>query len=206
MNAAAAIAQSDFFARVNEDASAEGRGRCFLFANVRRMTGLPALVAYYSGQSALGMESLSDSEVVANTLLALKSIFGNETVPDPVSHHVTRWNSDPHARGMYSYILPGGDPSAHDVLAAQAKTGDLRYYCLSISLSLSFYLCLFLSLSPSLCSPSHVCPQLTLQSRGDQSRLLIAGEHCNRLNPGCAGGSYVSGVRAAGALIALHDD
>ncbi|MET9883333.1 FAD-dependent oxidoreductase [Streptomyces sp. NPDC006430] len=51
------------------------------------------------------------------TLKTLKTIFGQD-IPLPVGRQITRWASDPYARGSYSYYEAGPNPAMRDQLAA----------------------------------------------------------------------------------------
>lgn len=51
------------------------------------------------------------------TLQALRTAFGASAVPAPTAHVVTRWGSDPYARGAYSYVATGASGRDYDALA-----------------------------------------------------------------------------------------
>ena len=96
-------------------------------------------------------ESLSDDVVVAKAVSVLRSIFGDQTVPEvsctltflapfpshdtptgvlpqPKESHVTRWRQDDYARGSYSYVAAGSSGNDYDFLAAAvspARNGPL---------------------------------------------------------------------------------
>jgi monoamine oxidase len=46
----------------------------------------------------------------------LRTIYG-ENIPHPKSHQITRWKSQPYAKGAYSYNKVGSTPSMRDTLA-----------------------------------------------------------------------------------------
>jgi hypothetical protein len=50
-------------------------------------------------------------------LQALRTAFGTSAVPAPTAHVVTRWGSDPYARGAYSYVATGASGRDYDALA-----------------------------------------------------------------------------------------
>jgi hypothetical protein len=80
--------------------------------------GAPVLIAMMAGDAAEWVEAHSDGEVVATVMDALRSLFGDDAVPPPLSHVVTRWRSDPFARGSYSYLPPGSHGVHYDLMAA----------------------------------------------------------------------------------------
>ncbi|EIN05990.1 hypothetical protein PUNSTDRAFT_121947 [Punctularia strigosozonata HHB-11173 SS5] len=73
------------------------------------VNGNPILVLYLGGSSGHAIEQLPDDEVQtwAHDLLASRlfqlALAGGKP-PTPLQAHVTRWSSDPHARGSYTYI------------------------------------------------------------------------------------------------------
>uniref|UniRef100_A0A7S0HVU7 Amine oxidase domain-containing protein n=1 Tax=Hanusia phi TaxID=3032 RepID=A0A7S0HVU7_9CRYP len=106
--------QVDFFGTTSS--RAEDRGAFFLVWSLVRFTGRPILIAVLSGEAARKYESMSDELVVKKFQEAMSSIFGQ--LPQPERSHVTRWGSNPHARGAYSFVKVGsmGGPD-YDLLA-----------------------------------------------------------------------------------------
>lgn len=105
-------------------------------------------VCFTAGEDAVKFESLPDDVVVAKALSVLRSIFGDQTVPEvsptctdnlqsvvtaslclqPKESHVTRWRQDDYARGSYSYVAAGSSGNDYDFLAAAvspARNGPL---------------------------------------------------------------------------------
>ena len=68
-------------------------------------TGQPLLMMFNAGAYGTEIEPLSDEEVVARALTALRDMYG--PVPDPKDALITRWHSDPWSRGAYSYVPVG---------------------------------------------------------------------------------------------------
>lgn len=66
--------------------------------------GKPLLVGLRGGQAAWSREALSDEESVAEVITALDA-------PAPTGALVTRWGTDPYARGSYSFIAVGSSPN-----------------------------------------------------------------------------------------------
>lgn len=81
-----------------------------------RLHDEPALLTFAAGPAAVATRTCSDDEIVASTLAQLRRLYG-DTVPDPTSAVVTRWQDDPFSRGSYAYMLPGSVGADHDVLA-----------------------------------------------------------------------------------------
>lgn len=93
------------------------RGCCFMFWNIHRFSGTPILAALVSGRSAEANETTSEEDLKHVAMETLRSIFNGTEVPEPLAHHVTRWASDPHARGSYSYVAVGSSGNDYDLLA-----------------------------------------------------------------------------------------
>ncbi|MFW6051717.1 MAG: flavin monoamine oxidase family protein [Myxococcota bacterium] len=86
------------------------------FSSLVRYGMGPVLVGWLSGDQARRLEPLADDVIVGRALSALRASFGR-SVPDPEAVRVTRWASDPFARGSYSHLPPGTDGAAYDELA-----------------------------------------------------------------------------------------
>lgn len=82
-----------------------------------RYTQQPVLCALNGGTPARLLEQMSDQNIVADALRHLRSMYGAQ-VPEPVGVRITRWQSDPFARGSYSFPKVGSQPSDRDTLAA----------------------------------------------------------------------------------------
>lgn len=78
--------------------------------------GIPTLLTFAAGPTALETRDWSDAEVAASVLASLRELYG-ERVPEPVAIHRTDWQDDPFARGSYAYMTVGSVPEDHDVLA-----------------------------------------------------------------------------------------
>jgi hypothetical protein len=50
------------------------------------------------------IETQSDERVLQDVLNALRDIYGTDNVPQPINYIVTRWGTDPYARGSYHYL------------------------------------------------------------------------------------------------------
>ncbi|XP_052781914.1 lysine-specific histone demethylase 1A-like [Mya arenaria] len=90
------------------------RGELFLFWNLYKA---PVLLALVAGEAAAIMENVSDDVIVGRSIAVLKSIFGNNAVPQPKETLVTRWRADPWARGSYSFVAAGSSGNDYDLMA-----------------------------------------------------------------------------------------
>ncbi len=75
--------------------------------------GTPLLVGLRGGEAAWSREKLTDAEAIDELITALNA-------PQPTGSIVTRWGSDPYARGSYSFIAAGSSPDDMDALAEPA--------------------------------------------------------------------------------------
>ncbi|MEZ5479313.1 MAG: FAD-dependent oxidoreductase [Thiolinea sp.] len=87
------------------------------WVSFQRVAGKPVLLGFNSGTRGREIEDWTDQQMVASAMEALRTIFG-ASIPDPVSYQLTRWGSDPHARGSYSFNALGSTPNMRKVLAA----------------------------------------------------------------------------------------
>ncbi len=71
--------------------------------NIHFYTKQPVLLGFNAGQRGIEIESMTDDAIIAEWMQILRSIYGNN-IPSPDGHLITRWNSDPYAKGSYSYI------------------------------------------------------------------------------------------------------
>lgn len=64
------------------------------------------LVCFLTCEFAKKMEKLKDEEILELFTSKLKSIYG-KSYTDPISHHITRWGSNPFTLGSYSFMKTG---------------------------------------------------------------------------------------------------
>ena len=84
-------------------------------------TGLPVLYAFNAAKYAEALEKKSDTATIAEAMAMLRKIW--PSAPNPTKYYVTRWKSDPFARGSYSYTTK--DMEFKDVHTDIAETlGD----------------------------------------------------------------------------------
>ncbi|MFO7585444.1 MAG: FAD-dependent oxidoreductase [Anaerolineales bacterium] len=95
----------------------ERKGEWCEWLNLAPLVGAPVLLGFNAGRFGLEIESWTDEQVVASALSVLRRIYG-PGVPDPRGWLLTRWGSDPFARGSYSSLMPGAEPDDYDTLAA----------------------------------------------------------------------------------------
>jgi monoamine oxidase len=84
--------------------------------DMSRATGQPILAALTGGPSARRLEALTDAEIVAEAVAALRRMYG-DAVPDPIAFRITRWGEDEFSRGSYSYLAAGADVDDPDLVA-----------------------------------------------------------------------------------------
>lgn len=97
------------------------------FVDFTRFSGAPTLVGFQGGSSARRtLDSSDDAGVVALALQRLEALLDGP-VPQPTHTHVTRWRSDPHALGSYSYLPVGASPDDQCALGAPEWNGALLF-------------------------------------------------------------------------------
>lgn len=103
---------------------AERRGRWAEWLDLSRHTGQPILIGFNAAAYGREVEALSDEQTVAEGLAVLRRLFGD--VPEPEAFAVTRWASDPFARGAYSFIGMGA--SSAERAALGEPVGDRLFF------------------------------------------------------------------------------
>lgn len=81
-----------------------------------RVSNRPVLMGFNAADFGRKIESWDDTAIVQGAMGALRAMFGQD-IPAPVDALVTRWASDPYARGAYSCYVLGSTPDQRDDLA-----------------------------------------------------------------------------------------
>lgn len=81
-----------------------------------RVSGQPILLGFNAAAFGREIEGWSDARIVGSAMSTLRTIYGN-AIPDPSDWIITRWCSDPYARGAYSCHTLGSKPEMRDSLA-----------------------------------------------------------------------------------------
>lgn len=87
------------------------------WVNLAPATGKAALFGFNGGTVAERLEGRGDDAIISSAMDALRGIFGRG-FPSPLETRVTRWHSDPWARGSYSNLAPGSTPRDRRALAS----------------------------------------------------------------------------------------
>jgi monoamine oxidase len=74
--------------------------------NLANVLNKPILVMFSTSDLASQMENWPDHQIVNSAMNTLKKIYG-PNIPNPIKYAITRWNSDPHTLGSYSYSAVG---------------------------------------------------------------------------------------------------
>jgi polyamine oxidase len=82
-----------------------------------RITGAPILVFLTSGDHGRTLAGLSDADAVAQAMEVARKCFA-ANAPNPIAFAVTRWGTDPYARGSFSYPAVGAKAEDRATLAA----------------------------------------------------------------------------------------
>ncbi len=84
-------------------------------AKITRNLSRRELVALTGALGIAGMAGMRRAGAAALTQIAAAP---TSAVPEPVSYLITRWRRDPFARGAYSFLAKGADPTDRERLAA----------------------------------------------------------------------------------------
>lgn len=100
--------QPKWFGRLPD--APDRRGTFNTWVSHEMETGLPILLSFANGRTAIHLDREgSDDEVKALAMASLRDMFGND-IPEPEAMAYPRWLSDPWSRGGYSYPGVGSDP------------------------------------------------------------------------------------------------
>jgi polyamine oxidase len=104
--------KSKWFGRLPD--APDRRGTFNTFVSHVEETGLPILLSFANGHSAVRYDRELDDEAVKQVALAsLRKMFGHNKVPEPEAFVFPRWLSDPWTMGGYSYPAIGSPPEDH---------------------------------------------------------------------------------------------
>lgn len=92
------------------------KGRWAEWLNLQPHTAQPILIGFNAAAYGHAVEARSDGEQVAEALEVLRGLYG--PVPEPEAVAVTRWASDPFARGAYSFLGVGAATADRQALGA----------------------------------------------------------------------------------------
>ena len=112
---------------------ADKKGVWAEFLNIAKYTGQPVLLGFNAGEYGRFNETLSDEEIIADGMAALRSIYGSD-IPEPTGWQITRWAAAPFAYGSYSFLQSrangdtyegmGGDVNGRLFFAGEATSRD----------------------------------------------------------------------------------
>lgn len=89
------------------------------FVNVKKFQPtVNALMTFAYADYARLTETMTDAQVTAEIMSHLKDIYGNN-IPAPVNMLRTKWQSNPHTYGSYSYTAVGTEMQQYDDLAQE---------------------------------------------------------------------------------------
>lgn len=92
-------------------------GQWSQWVSFARPTGRPILLGFNAAAFGRSIESWTDQEIVGDAMDTLRTLYG-DAIPQPTDFAITRWSSDPYARGSYSCNVVGSTPTMRTNLAA----------------------------------------------------------------------------------------
>ena len=95
---------------------AEEHGEWTEWVSFARTMGQPVLLGFNAGTRGREIEVLTDEEIVESAMQTLRILYGDD-IPEPTDFQITRWASDPFARGSYSFCSVGSTPEMRRELA-----------------------------------------------------------------------------------------
>lgn len=95
---------------------AEEHGEWTEWVSFVRTTGQPVLLGFNAGTRGREIEAMTDEQIVESAMETLRILYGDD-IPEPTDFQITRWASDPFARGSYSFCSVGSTPEMRRELA-----------------------------------------------------------------------------------------
>lgn len=92
-------------------------GRWAEWVSLARPTGQPILLGFNAAAFGRETEKWTNQEIVSDAMGTLRTMYG-PSIPEPLDWIITRWDSDPYARGAYSCNVLGSTPQMRTDLAA----------------------------------------------------------------------------------------
>lgn len=95
---------------------AEDHGEWTEWVSFARTMDQPVLLGFNAGTRGREIEALTDEQIVESAMQTLRTLYGDD-IPEPTDFQITRWASDPFARGSYSFCSVGSTPQVRRELA-----------------------------------------------------------------------------------------
>ena len=86
------------------------------WVSFKRTANRPVLMGFNAADRGREIEAWTDQQIVDSAMKTLRTIFGSN-IPGPIDYQITRWASDPFARGSYSFNALGSTPTSREDLA-----------------------------------------------------------------------------------------
>jgi len=95
------------------------RGEFGFFLTLNKLLKKPVLVCFVAAEFAKKAEKWSDQQIVDRIMEILTAIYGKngKGIPQPTHYVLSRWGSDPYARGSYSFMRVHSTPKHLENLA-----------------------------------------------------------------------------------------
>lgn len=105
---------------INYIPGASSYGQWAEWLSLARPTGQPILLGFNAAAFGREIESWSDQRIVESAMSTLRTMYGTN-IPNPTDAIITRWGSDPYAKGAYSCDVLGSTPEMRVDLAAHIQ-------------------------------------------------------------------------------------
>ncbi|TPP56551.1 Lysine-specific histone demethylase 1A [Fasciola gigantica] len=174
------------------------------------MSGLSGSTTTSSATTGTASLSALQEPIVARAMQILRAIFGQDPVvngissasiserkrivPNPIDAIVTRWRSDPHSRGSYSYVGVTASGADYDQLSEPVTLPSSESDS-SVNVKTSVE-----RSSPTKQSTSSAEDAPSNAPATSIPRLFFAGEHTCRCYPATVHGALLSGLREAARI------
>ena len=101
------------------------KGKFNYYLNINKFTPANGLMTFAFGDYATVTESMTDSQIINEIMLNLKSIYGN-SIPNPTNFLRTKWGQNINSYGAYSYATNG--TTTADFYALELEINDKLFF------------------------------------------------------------------------------
>ena len=123
------LGNTDLFGHVSQSAAARGLFGIFydLSNSIEGQTDRHILMTTVSGPALELYRELNEEQVIDKCMIVLRSLFPDQSVPDPVEYRLSHWGDNPNAGMSYSYIAVNGKAEDYFIMSKEEMNGLLHF-------------------------------------------------------------------------------
>ncbi len=119
----------DLFGHVTPDATTRGLFGIFydLSNSIKGQTDHYILMTTVSGPALELYNTLNDDVIINKCMIVIRSLFNDQTIPEPIEYRLSHWANNPFAKMSYSYIPVNGNAQDYDIMSNEEMDGILHF-------------------------------------------------------------------------------